>query len=146
MKDLNPSKNMLRTLAKRSFCTSRVRNVISVIAIMLTAVLFTSVTTIGIGTQQSIMLTSQMQKLSRSDADLSYMTKEQFQELKNSSFVKSAGLRMPTGGFLTNAQNHNVELDVMDEIQMELNFCVPTHGSIPKKANEVVTSDRACRL
>ena len=45
--------DMLRTLTRRSFVSSRLRNVIAVLAIAITAVLFTSVTTIMFGTIQS---------------------------------------------------------------------------------------------
>ena len=40
-------KNMLSVLAGRSFRASKMRNLIAVLAIMLTAILFTTVTTIG---------------------------------------------------------------------------------------------------
>ena len=40
-------KNMLNVLAGRSFRAGRMRNLIAVLAIMLTAILFTTVTTIG---------------------------------------------------------------------------------------------------
>ena len=42
-------KNMLSVLAGRSFRASKMRNLIAVLAIMLTAILFTTVTTIGMG-------------------------------------------------------------------------------------------------
>ena len=42
-------KNMLNVLAGRSFRAGRMRNLIAVLAIMLTAILFTTVTTIGMG-------------------------------------------------------------------------------------------------
>ena len=47
---------MLKTLTRRSFAAGRVRNLIAVLAITLTAVLFTSITTIGIGTEESMTL------------------------------------------------------------------------------------------
>lgn len=133
---------ILNTLIRRSFAAGKVRNLIAVLAIALTTILFTSVTTIGIGTSQSITLTMQMLKMSRSDGDFRNMTSEQFEALKKADFIKKAGLRMPVG-FLTNASRHNVELDVADEIQAELTFCIPSHGSMPKAANEIVASDKA---
>ena len=63
--------DMLRTLTRRSFVSSRLRNVIAVLAIAITAVLFTSVTTIMFGTIQSITLMMQMQKGSKSDGGIS---------------------------------------------------------------------------
>ena len=49
---------------------------------------------------------------------------------------------MPVG-FLENTKRHNIEFDVMDEIQADLTFCAPSHGSMPEAADEIVTSDLA---
>ena len=69
--------DMLKTLTRRSFAASRVRNWIAVLAIALTAVLFTAITTIVLGTVESFTLTMQMQKMSRSDGEVRYMTQYQ---------------------------------------------------------------------
>ena len=98
---------MLNTLARRSFAACRVRNLIAVLAIALCSTLFTSITAIGIGTLQSITLMMQEQKMSRSDGDFRYMSKEQFEMMKGSDLIREAGLRMPVG-FLTNARLHNI--------------------------------------
>ena len=74
-------KNMLDTLARRSFAASRLRNCIAVLAILLTAVLFTTVTTIAMGAVESMTLTMQMLKGSRSDGDIRNMTQQQFDAL-----------------------------------------------------------------
>lgn len=144
MKEPNQSKQMLRTLVRRSFRASRVRNIVAVLAIMLTAVLFTSVAAIAMGTVESLKLTMQMQKMSKSDGAFQYMTGEQFEALQRADFVKAAGLRMPVG-FLENTLRHNIEFNVMDETQAELTFVMPSHGSFPKEANEIAASDLALR-
>lgn len=141
MKD---TKNMLNTLARRSFSVGRIRNLIAVLAIALTAVLFTSVTTIGLGTYESLTLSMQLLKGSKSDGDFRNMTAEQFKALSDADFIREYGLRMPVG-FLTNTDRHNIELDVMDETEAELLFCNPSHGSMPQSADEIVTSDLALR-
>ena len=135
---------MLKTLSRRSFAANRLQNLIAVLAIALTAVLFTSVTTIGMGVMESMTLTMQLQKGSRSDGDFRNMTAEQFEMLKKADFVETAGLRMPVN-FLSNTSRHNVEFDVLDEIQAELTFCSPTHGRAPENDNEIVASDLALR-
>lgn len=137
-------KEMLSTLARRSFAAGKVRNLIAVLAIALTAVLFTSVTTMGIGTKESMTLTMQMTKMSRSDAEIRNMTEEQFEVLKKADFVKEAGLRMPVG-FLTNSKRHSIEFDVMDETEAKMTFSLPSHGRFPQASNEIVSSDRALR-
>ncbi len=137
-------KNMLGVLARRSFRASRMRNLIAVLAIMLTTILFTTVTTIGMGATESITLTMQMLKGSRSDGDFHNMTVEQYEALEGADFIREYGLRMPVG-FLTNTTRHNIEFDVLDSVQADLTFCMPVHGSVPKAENEIVTSDAALR-
>ena len=136
--------NMLSVLAGRSFRASRMRNLIAVLAIMLTAILFTTVTTIGMGTMDSMTLTMQMQKGSRSDGDFRNMTAEQYEALTDADFIKEYGLRMPVG-FLTNTNRTNIEFDVLNQTQADLTFCAPSHGNIPQAENEIVTSDAALR-
>ena len=136
--------DMLKTLTRRSFAASRVRNCVAVLAIALTAVLFTAITTIALGTAESFTLTLQMQKMSRSDGEVRYMTAEQFQALGQADFIEAAGLRMPVA-YLSNAVRHNIEFNVEDETQAELTFCTPTHGRPPAAPNEVVASDLALR-
>lgn len=137
-------KNMLSVLAERSFRASKMRNLIAVLAIMLTAILFTTVTTIGMGAMDSMTLTMQMLKGSRSDGDFRNMTSEQYEALADADFIKEYGLRMPVG-FLTNTNHTNIEFDVLDETQADLTFCAPSHGNIPQAENEIVTSDAALR-
>ena len=136
--------DMLKTLTRRSFAASRVRNCVAVLAIALTAVLFTAITTIALGTAESFTLTLQMQKMSRSDGEVRYMTAEQFQALGQADFIEAAGLRMPVA-YLSSAVRHNIEFNVEDETQAELTFCTPTHGRPPAAPNEVVASDLALR-
>lgn len=136
---MNP---MLKLLTRRSFAASRTRNLMAVLAIALTALLFTSVATIALGAMESMTLTMQVQKGSKSDGDFRNMTAQQYEALGQADFVAEYGLRMPVG-FLENTTRHNVELDVMDETEAEHLFCNPSHGSMPQAANEVVASDAA---
>lgn len=140
----NNNKAVVKKLAKRSVSASRTRSIVTVIAIAITALLFTSVVTLAAGTIQSTQLSLQMMKGSKADATLQYLSEEQFEQLQQHAGIKKAGLRMPVG-FLANTKQHNIELNVMDETQMELTFATPTHGTIPKKSDELVTSDIALR-
>ena len=136
--------DMLNILTRRSFAASRIRNGIAVLAIALTAVLFTAITTIVLGTMESFTLTMQMQKMSRSDGEFRFMTAEQFEALRQTDFIETAGLRMPVA-YLSNAVRHNIEFNVEDEIQAGLTFCTPTHGRPPAAPNEAAASDLALR-
>ncbi len=134
--------DMLKTLTRRSFAANRLRSLITALAIALVAMLFTSVTTIAMGSAESVKRIMQIQKMSKSDGDFRYMDKERFEAMRQSDLIEKAGLRMPVG-YLTNTLRHNVEFNVQDEIQSELTFCMPTGGRVPKKADEIVVSDKA---
>lgn len=95
---MNP---MLKLLTRRSFAASRTRNLMAVLAIALTALLFTSVATIALGAMESMTLTMQVQKGSKSDGDFRNMTAQQYEALGQADFVAEYGLRMPVG-FLEN--------------------------------------------
>ena len=138
----NNNTEVIKRLSKRYFKKNRIRNLAAILAIMLTAFLFTSITSLVFSMSSSIQLSMQMQKGSKADGDIRYLTEEQYEELKNSDFIKEAGCRRFVG-FASNASGHMVEINYADPVQQELTFCTPTHGKAPKKANEIATTDQA---
>ena len=133
---------VIKRLSKRYFKKNRIRNLAAILAIMLTAFLFTSITSLVFSMSSSVQLSMQMQKGSKADGDIRYLTEEQYEELQNSDFIKEAGCRRFVG-FASNASGHMVEINYADPVQQELTFCTPTHGKAPKKANEIATTDQA---
>ena len=140
----NNNTKTIKHLSKQYFKKNKVRNLAAILAIVLTAFLFTSITSLAFNMVSSMQLSMQMQKGSKADGTFGYMTEEQFEQLKNSDFVEQAGHRR-TIGYASNAVGHSVELNYADDIQQELTFCVPTHGSAPEKANEIATTELALK-
>ena len=138
----NNNTEVIKRLSKRYFKKNRIRNLAAILAIMLTAFLFTSITSLVFSMSSSIQLSMQMQKGSKADGDIRYLTEEQYQELQESDFIKEAGCRRFVG-FASNASGHMVEINYADPVQQELTFCTPTHGKAPKEANEIATTDQA---
>lgn len=138
----NNNTEVIKRLSKRYFRKNRIRNLAAILAIMLTAFLFTSITSLVFSMSSSIQLSMQMQKGSKADGDIRYLTEEQYEELQNSDFIKEAGCRRFVG-FASNASGHMVEINYADPVQQELTFCTPTYGKAPKKANEIATTDQA---
>lgn len=136
------NKKCMLKLAKKDFLKNRTRNIVAVLAMILTTVLFATLITTGVGAYESVQLTLQKQKGSKADADIRYMTEEQFEKLSKDERVDFVGLRRPIG-FLSNAKTHNIELDYMDSVEQKLTFSVPTLGCAPTKENEIATTDRA---
>ena len=140
----NNNAEIVKRLSQRYFKKNRIRNIAAILAIMLTAFLFTSVTSLAFGVVSSFQYSLQMQKGSKADGTLGYMTEEQFQQLVDSDFVEIAGHRRVVG-YASNAQGHSVEINYADDIQQELTFCKPTHGKSPQKSNEIATTELALK-
>lgn len=140
----NNNRPIITKLSKRSFHKNRTRNMTAILAIALTAFLFTSVIALAFGVQSSMTLSLQMEKGSKADGEISYMTEEQFKELINSDFIEQAGCRKYVG-YTTNTVGHAIEINYADSIQQELTFCTPTHGTAPQAANEIATTDIALK-
>ena len=138
----NNNTEVIKRLSKRYFKKNRVRNIAAILAIMLTAFLFTSVTTLTFSMVSSLQLSMQMQKGSKADGTLGYMTEEQYEQLADSEFVEQAGHRQVLA-YASNTNGHAIEINYADSVQQELTFCTPTHGTAPQKANEITTTDLA---
>ena len=89
----NNNSKVITKLSKRYFKKNKVRNLAALLAIILTAFLFTSITSLAFNMASSIQLSLQMQKGSKADGTLGYMTEEQYEQLVNSDFVEQAGHR-----------------------------------------------------
>lgn len=68
----------IQNLAVKSFRANKTRNIIAVIAIALTAILFTSLFTMGIGTVESLQRATMRQAGGDGHAVLKYITDAQF--------------------------------------------------------------------
>ena len=140
----NNNTKTINNLSKKYFKKNKMRNVTAILAIALTAFLFTSVISLAFNMVSSLQLSMYMQKGSKADGTLGYMTEEQYQELAGSDFIQEAGHRR----FLAYASNpvgHAVEINYADSVQQELAFCTPSHGAAPQKANEITTTDLALK-
>ena len=135
----NNNSKVITKLSKRYFKKNKVRNLAALLAIILTAFLFTSITSLAFNMASSIQLSLQMQKGSKADGTLGYMTEEQYEQLVNSDFVEQAGHRRIIG-YASNTSSHSIEINYADSVQQELTFCVPTNGAAPEKANEIATT------
>ena len=88
------------TSACKSLRANRTRNLIAVLAIALTTVLFTSLFTIAMSINEGIQQNNFRQVGGFSHGGFKYLTEEQFDELKDDPLIDQWGLRrflgMPT--------------------------------------------------
>lgn len=140
----NNTKATIRLLAKRSLHSSKTRNIAALLAIAMTAFLFTSVLSLAFGVQSSMVLSLQMEKGSKADGSVGYMNEQQFHALAESDFVERAGHRQFIG-YASNSSGHAIEINYADATQQALTFSAPTHGRAPQAANEIATTDKALK-
>ncbi|MCM1168072.1 MAG: ABC transporter permease [Ruminococcus sp.] len=142
------SKTAIRRLSNRSFKANVSRNVIAVIAIALTAILFTALFTVGSGMIENF----QRQTMRQSGGDgmivLKYMTDEQFNDIKDHSLIDRISYNRIISDEVIEDKllKRHAEIYYMNEIGMDLGFCVPTHGHKPEKENEIIMDTRAMRM
>ena len=94
------NRGCIRRLSLRTLLASRTRNLVAVLAIALTAVLFTSLFTIALSINEGIQQNNFRQAGGWAHGTFKYLTEEQFEELKDDPLIDQWGLRrfvgMPT--------------------------------------------------
>lgn len=132
------NKKAIAKLAKRSFKVNRFRNMIAILAIALTAVLFTSVFTIGLSLADTMMNESARMTGGRSDVDIKKLTEEEANRIKEHPLVKEYGYSEVLG-FGANPEYAHVKVEVRaaNKVFAERFFSKPTTGTMPKAENEI---------
>lgn len=138
----------VRTVAVRSLRASKMRNLIAVIAIMLTTMLFTALFTIAISINDSFQQSNFLMVGGDAHGSFKKLTEEQMETLKKDPLIRETGARlflgMGTGDAFRKTQ---VEVSYMDAHGGKHYFCTPTHGHRPKEgSNEAMTDTRVLKL
>ena len=142
------NQNCIRRLSWNTMRTSRMRNLIAILAIGLTTVLFTALFTIALSINHSIQEANFRQVGGYSHGGFKYLTQEQFAQLKEDALIKEYGLRRFVG--MPNEVPFNkshVEVGYSDAKQAQWMYCVPTEGRLPQEGtNEAATDTRVLEL
>ena len=86
------NRGCIRRLSLKSLLANRTRNLVAVLAIALTAVLFTSLFTIALSINEGIQQNNFRQAGGWSHGSFKYLTEEQFEALKDDPLIESWGL------------------------------------------------------
>ena len=81
------NRKCIRHLAWKSLQASRTRNLIAIVAIALTAMLFTSLFTIALSINEGFQQANFRQVGGFSHGGFTYLTEEQFEKLKSDSLI-----------------------------------------------------------
>lgn len=142
------NKSAIRRLADRSFQASRSRNIIAVLAIALTALLFTALFTSGSGLIENIQRQTMRQAGGDGMAILKYVTDEQYEEMRDHRLIKEISYNRILSSSVDNEEllKRRGELYYMDETGIRLGFCEPTEGSVPKAENDLMMDTKTAKL
>lgn len=141
------NRKIVSRLAFASFKANKTRNLMAIIAISLTTVLFTTLFTIGIGMGKSFQNQTMRQSGGSAHGALKYITEEQFNAIKDHPLIKEIGYNK----FITYADNPEflkrpVEMRYEDEADTKLRFTAPTTGRIPQQEDEIITDSMTLDL
>lgn len=141
------NKKCIRRLSWRSLMASRRRNVIAVVAIVLTALLFTSLFTVALSLNSSYETYAFRQIGGYPNGTFKDVTGEQSQAIAAHPKVKAVGERTVIG-LLDGGAFAKVpaEISYMDANCTEWCYALPITGHMPQKSNEITMDSRALAL
>lgn len=132
--------NIIKKLAIRSFTANLSRNIVAIIAIILTTAMFASLFTVGF----SLIKTSELENARKvgtsAHGGFKFISEEQFDLIKDHKLIKKYGIEIPIGEIDNIAlQKRVVALGYVDENAAKFGFITPLlDGHLPEKQNEIV--------
>lgn len=142
------SRKAIAKLSNGSFRMNNMRNIVAMMAIALTAILFTTLVTMGLGATESLQRATMRQAGGDGHAVIKYVTDEQFNQIKTHSSIKEIAYdRILSDGVMNEAfLKRKAEFWYYDDIGLRLSFIELTHGQKPMKANEVMADSKTLEL
>ena len=141
------NRKCIRKLSWRSLWASRKRNIIAIIAIALTALLFTSLFTIAMSINSSYEMYTFRQVGGYCHGTFKEVTEEQIQKIAAHSNVKEIGKRISTGYMDSGAfAKVPAEVSFMDANCTKWSFAEPTTGHMPQSGKEIAMDTNALKL
>lgn len=129
-------------VADRTRKAGRGRNVIAVLAIALTTLLFTSVFTVGGSLIEKNQEETMRQVGGSAHAGFKYLTQEEYDIVKKDKKLKDVSYRTLVGDAVNDdLKKLRTEVSYYEDLNAKLSFCYPEKGRMPEAEDEIVTSD-----
>ncbi len=136
------NRKCVRNLSLKSLWAAKTRNIVAVLAIALTTVLFTSLFTIALSINEGFQQSNFRQVGGFSHGGFKYLTEEQFHELREDPLIDQWGLRRFVG--MPNEVPFNkshVEIGYSDANQAHWMYCDPAEGRLPEEGTNEAATD-----
>ncbi len=142
------NRGCIRRLGLRSMKAAQTRNIVAVLAIALTTVLFTSLFTIAASINYSYQQENFRQAGGDGHASIKDITWEQVEEFRTDPLIKEGFARLFAGMPTEPPFNKShVEVSYMEPAAAPHHFCEPTVGALPREGtNEAATDLRVLSL
>ena len=142
------NKKIISFLSRKTLFANKNRNIIAISAIILTTLLFTSLFTIAMSINDGFQQSNFRQAGGFAHGTFKYLTKEQYQQLKDDTLIKEYGLRrflkMPTDEPFNKS---HVEIGYSDANYAHWTYCDPIEGDLPEEnTNEAATDTKVLEL
>ena len=136
------NRGCIRRLSLRALWANRTRNMVAVLAIALTALLFTSLFTIALSINEGMQQSNFRQAGGYAHGSFKYLTEEEFSQLKGHPLIEDWGLRrfvgMPTG---VPFNKSHVEVGYSDPNEAHWTYCDPVEGRLPAEGTDEAATD-----
>ena len=136
------NRKYIRALSLKSLWAAKTRNIVAVLAIALTTVLFTSLFTIALSINEGFQQSNFRQVGGFSHGGFKYLTEEQFHELREAPLIAQWGLRrfvgMPTE---VPFNKSHVEVGYSDANEARWMYCDPVEGHLPEEGTNQAATD-----
>jgi len=142
------NRKCIRRLSVKTIKSAKKRNIIAVLAIALTAILFTTIMTIAFSINYSFQQSNFRQAGGYNHATFKYLTEEQYNELKGDPLIKEYGTRRFVGmPDKVPFNKSHVEIGYSDANNAKWMFLEPIEGQFPAEGtNEAATDTRVLSL
>lgn len=132
----------IRHISFRNMKTGKTKNIVAILSISLTAILFTAIFTIAMSIFYGYEQSNFRQVGSYSHGTFKYLTKEQLEELREDPLIQEWGMRrylgMPIDAPFNKSQ---VEISYADANYAKWTFLEPIEGRLPKEGTNEAATD-----
>ena len=130
----------LSNISRKSMLANKKRNIILLIAIVLTTVMLTTLFTVGSSIMKSIEISTTYQVGTSSHAGFKFLTKEEYDELATDTHILDLSYNIIVG--IPESEELNEEYTEIRYTEAESakhSYSYPSHGKLPEKYHEVAT-------
>lgn len=143
----NNNSALVTKLCMRNLKSNTLRNLFAILAIALTATMFTSLFTVGVSMNKSIQEEGFKMVGGYAHCTLKDTNEELYEEVLKQEDINKVGYSIAFG-ILENKElkNRNTELRYTTLSNAEMSYSVPTTGHLPEKENEIALDTKALNL